>query len=417
MQIVMAGNDTEGLKYGTIETKEKYYLRWKEDDKADDTVSTRVKSLAQKREYLLDKQLIGLCHKERVLEIIQNFTVFDRGTKKLARPNQYFGVKAATERAVKREGGILWHTQGSGKSLSMVWIAKWIKENISDSRILIITDRTELDEQIENVFKGVDENLYRTTSGKDLIENLNSTTSQLISSLVHKFGRKGEEASEKDYGEYIDEIKSSLSRDFKAKGDIYVFVDECHRTQTGKLHEAMRSILPDAVFIGFTGTPLLKKDKQKSIEVFGSYIHTYKFDEAVKDKVILDLQYEARDVDQNIYSQEKIDKWFDSKTSGLTEYATYKLKQKWGTMQKVLSSQSRLEKIAIDIIYDMETKDRLKSDHGNAILVAGSIYEACKYYELFQEKGLKKCAIVTSYTPNLRDIKGEETGEGMDKIR
>jgi len=169
----------------------------------------------------------------------------------------------------------------------------------------------------------------------------------------------------------------------------------------------MKAIMPNALFIGFTGTPLMKKDKQSSMEVFGSYIHTYKFNEAVADKVVLDLRYEARNVDQNIVSQEKIDQWFEVKTKGLTDVAKAQLKQRWGTIQKIFSSKSRLNKIASDIYFDMSTKDRLQNGRGNAILVASSIYEACKYYELFQDMGLKKCAIVTSYSPHIADIKGE----------
>ena len=209
-------------------------------------------------------------------------------------------------------------------------------------------------------------------------------------------------------------MKKALPPGFAAKGDLFVFVDECHRTQSGELHEAMKAILPNAMFIGFTGTPLLKADKQKSIEVFGRYIHTYKFDEAVKDDVVLDLRYEARDIDQSITSQEKIDQWFEAKTKGLTDLAKAQLKQRWGTMQKVLSSQSRLEKIVADILMDMETRDRLKSGRGNAMLVSGSIYQACKFYELFDKTDLGgKCAIVTSYKPSPADIKGEESGEGV----
>ncbi|MCK4259332.1 MAG: HsdR family type I site-specific deoxyribonuclease [Halanaerobiales bacterium] len=411
MQMVMAGNDTEGIRYGTIETKDKYYLTWKEDEKATDELSTEVESLLGGVDYLLDKHIIGLCHKERFLEIIHDFIVFDRGIKKICRHNQYFGVRAASARVKGREGGILWHTQGSGKSLIMVWLTKWIREHIPSSRVLIITDRDELDKQIEKVFSGVDEEIYRTKSGKDLIEKLNATTPLLLTSLIHKFGGKEDEEKEAGYKEYIKNLKKNLPKGFKAKGDIYVFVDECHRTQSGRLHEAMKNILPNAVIIGFTGTPLLKKDKKKSIEVFGTYIHTYKLDEAVKDKVILDLQYEARNVDQNITSQDKIDKWFEVKTRGLTDYAKVKLKQRWGTMQRVLSSKSRLLKIVNDIIFDMEIKDRLQNGRGNALLIAGSIYEACKYYELFQTEGFKKCAIITSYTPNANSIKGESTGD------
>jgi type I restriction enzyme R subunit len=191
-------------------------------------------------------------------------------------------------------------------------------------------------------------------------------------------------------------------------------VDECHRTQSGKLHDAMKELLPGAMLIGFTGTPLLRSDKRRSIETFGPYIHTYKYDEAVRDGVVLDLRYEARDIDQRLTSQAKVDQWFELKTSGLTDVAKAQIKQRWGTMQKVLSARSRLETIVADILMDMATRDRLKSGHGNAILVSGSIYSACRFFELFQQTDLAgKCAIVTSYRPQPSDIKGEETGEGL----
>lgn len=396
-QLVMAGNDSEGLRYGTTETKEKYYLTWKEDS-----------SVAN----LLDRHLLQVCRKDRLLELIHDFVVFDAGTKKLCRQNQYFGVKAAQAHVKRREGGIIWHTQGSGKSLTMVWLAKWIRENVQDARVLIITDRTELDEQIEKVFKGVAEEIYRSKSGADLIATLNGTRPWLLCSLIHKFG--GKEDGVGDVDTYLEEMKKALPQDFKAKGDLYVFVDECHRTQSGDLHKAMKAILPNAMFIGFTGTPLLKADKQKSIEVFGSYIHTYKFDEAVRDKVVLDLRYEARDIDQRLTSPKKIDEWFAAKTSGLNDLAKAQLKQRWGTLQKVLSSQDRLEKIKADILLDMATRPRLMDGRGNAMLVSSSIYQACKFYELFDKTELAgKCAIVTSYKPSPADIKGEASGEGL----
>jgi type I restriction enzyme R subunit len=404
MQFIMAGNDTEGLRYGSIQTPEKYYLNWKEDSPI---------------ESLLDRQLTQLCNKARLLELIHDFIVFDAGTKKLCRHNQYFGVRAAQDAVRRREGGIIWHTQGSGKSLIMIWLAKWIREHVPDARVLIITDRTELDEQIEKVFKGVDEGIYRTQSGTDLLAKLNKNEQWLLCSLIHKFVGKDAGEDEGDIAGYIQEVKRVLPPDFRAKGDLYVFVDECHRTQSGDLHQAMKAILPSALFIGFTGTPLLKADKQKSIEVFGPYIHTYKFDEAVQDKVVLDLRYEARDIDQNITSQQKIDQWFEAKTKGLNDLAKAQLKQKWGTMQRVLSCQDRLHKIVADILLDMETRDRLKSGYGNALLVSGSIYQACKFYELFDKTNLAgKCAIVTSYRPSPACIKGEESGEGLtEKLR
>ncbi|WP_137895147.1 HsdR family type I site-specific deoxyribonuclease [Ramlibacter sp. 2FC] len=339
LQWVMAGNDSEGLRYGTIETPEKYYLQWVEDTGPDAAEAN-----------LLDRHLLQVCRPARLLELIHNFVVFDAGTKKVCRQNQYFGVKAAQDFIRRREGGILWHTQGSGKSLTMVWLAKWILANRTGSRVLIITDRTELDEQIEKVFVGVQESIYRTRSGADLIEKLNHADISLLCSLVHKFGGKG--GDEDDNGEGTREFIQSLRNlppDFSPKGDLYVFVDECHRTQSGDLHKAMKALMPNALLIGFTGTPLLKADKQKSIEVFGRYIHTYKFDQAVREGVVLDLRYEARDIDQSITSQKKIDEWFDAKTKGLNDLAKAQLKQKWGTMQRVLSSQDRLKKIVADI--------------------------------------------------------------------
>ncbi len=384
VQLLMAGNDTEGLVYGTTETTEEHYLTWKEPGLGNES--------------RLDRSILQLCDKKRVLEIVHDFIIFDSGIKKTARHNQYFGVKAAREFVQRHEGGIIWHTQGSGKSLTMVWLAKWIRENVTDARVLLLTDRTELDDQIEKVFFGVDEKIHRTKSSRELLAELNTKDKWLLCSLVHKFGRVGATGSP-DVDDYVAEIKKNLPKDFSAKGNLFVFVDECHRSHTGKLHEAMKELLPNATFIGFTGTPLLKVDKSNSIGAFGPYIHTYKYNEAVADKVVLDLRYEARRVDQNLTSQEKIDEWFEERTRGLTDVAKAELKRRWGTMQSLLSSRSRLEKVVFDILDDFYKKDRLASGRGNAMLVASSIYEACQYYEIFQAQGFTKCAVVTSYEP------------------
>lgn len=405
VQLVMAGNDVEGLRYGVIDTPEKYWLAWREDSDIEEP---------------LDRALTQLCSKERFLEIIHDFMVFDAGVKKTCRHNQYFGVKAAQARVAKREGGIIWHTQGSGKSLTMVWLAKWLREHQPDARVLLITDRTELDEQIEGVFNGVNEEIYRTKSGTDLLSTLNQSTPWLICSLIHKFrGSDDEEARDEAEGDFIRELKATLPKDFQAKGNLFVFVDEAHRTQSGKLHDAMKQILPGAMFIGFTGTPLLKRDKQTSIETFGSFIHTYKFDEAVEDGVVLDLRYEARTIDQELMAPAKVDQWFEAKTKGMTDLSKAELKKRWGTMQKVVSAEPRAKQIVQDILLDMETKPRLMDGRGNAMLVGSSIYQACKFYELFCQAGFKgKCAIVTSYEPNPSDISKEDSGEGAtEKLR
>jgi len=399
VQLLFAGNDVEGLRYGVIETPEKYWMEWKEPGEEPNP---------------LDRSLLQMCSKERLLEIVHDFIVFDSGVKKTARHNQFFGVKAAQERVRSREGGIIWHTQGSGKSLIMVWLAKWIRENQTDARVLIITDRTELDEQIEKVFGGVNESISRPSSGADLLTQLNQSQPWLMCSLVHKFrGSDDDKELDEADDEFLKELASTLPADFKAKGNLFVFVDEAHRTQSGKMHRAMKQLLPEAMFIGFTGTPLLKADKRTSIETFGSFIHTYKFDDAVRDGVVLDLRYEARNINQELKGAAQVDKWFDLKTKGLTDLSKARLKKRWGTMQKVVSAKSRAEMIVQDVLMDFEREPRLISGRGNAMLVGDSVYQACKFYELFVQAGFRgKVAIVSSYVPSATAISKEDAGEG-----
>src|SRR6266404_2512654 len=395
VQIVFAGNDSEGLQYGTIKTEEKYFLKWKEGEEDNSG-------------FKLDKYLLKMCEKHRLIELIHDFVLFDGGVKKLPRVHQYFGIKAAQEHARQRKGGIIWHTQGSGKSIVMVLLAKWILENNPNARVAIITDRDELDRQIEQVFTEAGEPIKRTNSGRDLMNQLGHPKPRLLCSLVHKFGRKD-----------VDDLDAFI-RDLEAKpsptvGEVFVFVDECHRTQSGDLHRIMKAMMPNAVFIGFTGTPLLKKDKKTSLEVFGGYIHTYKFSEAVEDEVVLDLVYEARDIDQRLGSQEKIDAWFDAKTKGLNDWQKAALREQWGTMQRVLSSKSRMDRVVNDIVFDFSVKPRLSDERGNALLVTSSIYEACKYFTLFRKTPFKgRCAVVTSYNPQTRDITTEDTGANTE---
>jgi len=395
VQITFAGNDSEGLRYAPIQTPQPYWLAWKEDSE----ISAR-----------LDRDVTQMMAPERFLELIHDFTLFDAGIKKIARVNQYFAVKAAQDRVRAKEGGIIWQTQGSGKSLIMVMLARWIREAFPNGRILIVTDRKELDSQIEDVFGNTGDKVRRARSGQDLMAALADPTDRVICSLVHKFGKREE-------GEMEGLIADIQNANIGAPvGEFFVFIDEAHRTQSGKLARAMRKVLPEAMFVGFTGTPLLKSDKGTSLETFGPYIGTpYRFDEAVEDGVVLDLRYEARDIDQRISAPGKIDAWFEAKTKGLTPIAKATLKQRWGTLQRVLSSRDRLEQIANDIILDMEMKPRLNAGLGNAMLVAGSIPEACKFFEIIKNSGsvlADKCAIVTSYKRAAPEITGEETGMG-----
>lgn len=412
IQFVIAGNDTEGLKYATTKTPAKYYLPWIEDEKAIGKIHEKVVNLINKSDFLIDQQLPALFEKERLIDLIDNFIIFDNETKKVPRYNQYFGVVNAREYAKKHEGGIIWHTQGSGKSLSMVLIAKWILSNINDSRVLVFTDRKELDKQIKEVFSNTGEKIYRARSCNDLLQTLNEySKGRLICSLIHKVGSFVDEDSDKNYADYVKELTKYKNEAYSAKGDIFVFVDECHRSQAGLLHDEMKRILPNATFIGFTGTPLMKKLKATTLEKFGKYIHTYKFDQAVRDGIVVDLCYESRNVEQRINKPAKIDEWFEAKTAGLNKFAKQKLKERWGTLQNVTSSGTRLDEIVKDIIFDFEKIPRLEQGKGTAMLVASSIYEACRYWEIFQSKGFTKCAIVSSYIPYVSNVKGEEDGE------
>jgi len=396
VQFIFAGNDSEGLQYGAVGTPEKYFLKWKEDEEDDSR-------------FKLDKYLLKICRPGRLIELMHDFVLFDGGIKKLPRVHQYFAIKAAQQHVRDHKGGIIWHTQGSGKSIVMVLLAKWILENNPNARVAIVTDRDELDKQIERVFTEVGEPIKRTNSGRDLMRQLQQATPRLVCSLVHKFGRRDIE----DFEAFIKELESQPS---KTVGEVFVFVDECHRTQSGRLHRVMKAIMPNAVFIGFTGTPLLAKDRRlTSFEVFGGYIHTYKFSEGMEDEVVLDLVYEARDIDQRLGSEDKIDAWFEAKTRGLNDWQKDELRKQWGTMQKVLSSRSRMDQVVNDIVFDFSVQPRLSSERGNAILVASSIYDACRYFERFQKTPLKgKCAVITSYNPQARDITLEETGANTD---
>lgn len=407
VQLLFAGNDSQGLYYGVIDTPEKFWLRWKEPDA----------SIPNE----LDRSVTQWFNKERLLEMIHDFLVFDAGVKKVCRPNQYFAVKAAQPRCEKKEGGVIWEAQGSGKSLIMVWLAEWIHENIDNSRVVIITDREELDEQISDGFKDTGENIARAKSGAGLIGMLNEEAPWLLCTLIHKFGKKNVEGkgdmagvkSEIPLEKYLEDIVAQLPQGFKAKGNIFVFIDECHRTQGGYLHEAMKTIMgKDVMMIGFTGTPLLHTQKKDTWQTFGPLIHAYRFNEAVEDGVILDLRYESRKVDQFLGNKDKIDAWFEKKTKGLNKVAAARLKGRWATMQNIFSSRQRIDAVVGDICLDMDTTPMLVNRRGNAILVADSIYQACRYWDAFQKTALKgHCAVITSFEAKADDINMASSGE------
>ncbi len=383
VQFVFAGNDSQGLRYGTIGTPEQYFLQWKEFSEMED------------EDYLLDKALKHICEKSRLLDLIYNCIIFDAGIKKVPRVHQYFGLKKAQERIEKREGGVIWHTQGSGKSILMVLLAKWLLEYDANARILIVTDRDELDKQIEGVMKnsgvvGEESASPRIVSRQDFNKKLSATMPRVLCALIHKFDL---------------DLRSAPP---PIHGSFYIFVDECHRTQGGGMNKQMKRWLENGIFIGFTGTPLLRKDRQTTREVFGTYIHTYKFDEAVEDGVVLDLKYEARAVPQRLTSRQNIDEWFQHKTKTLNNYQQAILRKQWATMERLMSAGERKQRIVASIIQDFSLKPRLDNDRGTGILVAASIYDACHYFRLFQNTNFGKyCGIVTSYQPNHNAISRE----------
>ena len=364
-QLLMAGSESQGVYYGTTLTPPKFYLHWKEPagegypyDNLKYPVSN---SIYSQKDYPneLDRSLMQMLEPDRLLEFMHDCVVFDGGVKKVARPNQYFAIVAAKMRIKNKQSGIIWHSQGSGKSLTMVWLAQWIRENIDDSRVVIITDRDELDKQIENGFKDAGEHPVRAKSGDHLIKMLEGKNDRrgeekmpaLICTLIHKFGiaddpeeeegRDGRLRGSRSPEQYLHDLAEKLPEGFSAKGNIFVFVDECHRTQGGILNKAMKKIMGDGVMmIGFTGTPLLKDEKGRltSRDNFGPWIHTYKFDEAVKDNVILDLRYEARDVEQELSDEMSFDELFEDTTKKLTPKARKALQDRWAQMQKYFAT-------------------------------------------------------------------------------
>ena len=385
VQLVFAGSDSQGLRYGTVTTREEFFVDWKAASTATLTAGA-----------LLDRPLAEMCDKNRLLDLIRNFILFDNGIKKVPRPHQFVGVKAAQERIRQREGGVIWHTQGSGKSILMVLLAKWLLEHDPEARILVVTDRDELDKQIEGVMKdagviGADSASPRIQNRAEFVAKLGAASPRLLCALIHKFDPA--------------DLKGPPP---EVHGRFYVMVDECHRTQGGDMNKQMKRWLENALFIGFTGTPLLRKDKQTTRDVFGTYIHTYKFHQAVADKVVLDLKYEARDVPERLTSQKKIDEWFEQKTKNLNNFQKALVRKRWATMEELMSAAGRKREIIADIIGDFALKPRLNNDRGTAILVAASIYDACHYYRRLQNTAFGPyCGIITSFEPNANAMSRE----------
>ena len=377
IQLTIAANGS-GARYGTTGTAFKFYSVWKEQDEA--KAKESLKSLINGREIsALDMTLFALLSKDRLLRLVRHYIVFDQKMKKVCRYQQFFAIEETLKRVsmIKdgvRAGGLIWHTQGSGKSLTMVMLTKLLKQIYINSKIIVVTDRIDLDGQIHKTFENTDVKAGRASSGSDLIEKLQSGVS-VITTLVHKF----------------EKVKNQkvVIRD----GDIFVLVDESHRTQGGDLHKAMKKALPLACYIGFTGTPLLKREKN-SFAKFGGEIHRYTIDDAVKDGAVLPLLYEGRYVGQEVLDPEGLTMKFDLISRELGDEAKRDLQQKWARFERVASSEQRLELIAVDI--NEHIKKTLKKSGFKAMLATQRKYDAIKYHEIFEEFGEIKSAYVIS---------------------
>ena len=379
IQLTIAANGS-GARYGTTGTAFKFYSVWKEQDEA--KAKESLKSLINGREVsTLDMTLFALLSKDRLLRLVRHYIVFDQKMKKVCRYQQFFAIEETLKRVLMikdgvRAGGLIWHTQGSGKSLTMVMLTKLLKQIYINSKIIVVTDRIDLDGQIHKTFENTDVKAGRASSGSDLIEKLQSGVS-VITTLVHKF--------EKVQNQKV------VIRD----GDIFVLVDESHRTQGGDLHKAMKKALPLACYIGFTGTPLLKREKN-SFAKFGGEIHRYTIDDAVKDGAVLPLLYEGRYVGQEVLDADGLTRKFDLISRELSDEAKRDLQQKWARFERVASSEQRLELIAVDINEHFKKSLKMTKGGFKAMLATQRKYDAIKYHQIFEEFGEIKTAYVIS---------------------
>ena len=395
-QIVMATNKT-AVQYATTGTPKKFWSVWKEEDTAflDAALERHVRGRPPTEQ---DRCLVSLFSKERVMELIRYFVLFDANVKKICRYQQYFAVKAimATLRQRdergNRQSGVVWHTQGSGKSLTMVILAKYLLMELSDGnpKVVIVTDRKELDRQIAATFAHTRLKPARATSGRNLVELLGSGKADVVTTLINKF----------DIAERMEH--RDLSR------DVFLLVDESHRSNYGLLATKMRTVFPNACYIGFTGTPLMKKEKN-TLARFGKLIHTYTIRDGVADKAIVPLIYEGRFVEQTV-DEANIDLWFKQATKRLTEAQREDLSSKWSSIRRLTSTDARIRRIALDI--NEHFVEGYKATGFKAMLATNYKRDAVRYLECFEQFGDLTCAVVIS-PPDLREGV-DDVDEGSD---
>ena len=397
-QLVVATNKN-AVKYATVGTPKKFWSVWKEQDA--DWLQTRLKALVPDRMSTeQDRNTVSLFSRERVFELIRYFILFDANVKKVCRYQQFFAVReimktiSESDEHGNRQSGVIWHTQGSGKSLTMVMLAKTILMELKDChpRVVIVTDRKELDAQIAATFAHTRLTPARATSGRHLVELVNSARADVITSIINKFNTVERQ-----------EIKNP-SR------DIFVLVDESHRSNYGLMATRMRSVFPNACYIGFTGTPLMKSEKN-TMARFGRLIHKYTIRDGVEDGAIVPLIYEGRFVEQKV-DEENIDLWFRQTTRRLTEAQREDLRRKWSSIRRLTSTDARIKRIALDI--SEHFIEGYKDTGFKAMLATNYKRDAIRYLECFEQFGDLNCAVVIS-PPDMREGV-DDADEGADDL-
>lgn len=397
-QLVVTTNKN-AVKYATAGTPKKFWSVWKEQD--DEWLQTRLKALVPDRMPTeQDRNIVSLFSPERVYELIRYFILFDANVKKVCRYQQFFAVReimktiAENDEHGNRQSGVIWHTQGSGKSLSMVMLAKYILMELKDChpRVVIVTDRKELDAQIAATFAHTRLTPARATSGRHLVELVNSARADVITSIINKFNTVERQ-----------EVKNP-SR------DIFVLVDESHRSNYGLMATRMRSVFPNACYIGFTGTPLMKSEKN-TMAWFGRLIHKYTIRDGVEDGAIVPLIYEGRFVEQKV-DEENIDLWFKQTTRRLTEAQREDLRRKWSSIRRLTSTDARIKRIALDI--SEHFIEGYKDTGFKAMLATNYKRDAIRYLQCFEQFGDLSCAVVIS-PPDMREGV-DDADEGADDL-
>lgn len=426
-QLLLATNKHAFL-YGTVGTPKKLYAKWREKiftekdvlnawqipvlssdfeeifdesftefkNKSDDFISGNVQITDQ------DIGIHSLLSKDRLLDLMKNFIIFDGGDKKVCRYQQLFAIKNIEKRIEninaegRREGGIIWHTQGSGKSLTMVMAASMILSHkaIKNPQIIIVTDRTDLDDQIKSTFKNCgfnEDELVQAKSGQHLIDILSENRTKIVTTLIQKFS-------------------NAINGRYKnISPNVFILIDESHRTQNGINHAQMKKAFSNACYIGFTGTPLMKKEKD-TIKQFGGLIDKYTIDQAIEDGAVVRLLYEGRHVEQEV-NQNAIDVWFERLCKDLNAQEKADLKRKFAKAGELQKTQQTIYCIAYDI--SEHFKKRWQGTGFKAQLVTPSKYAAILYKKYFDEIGDVKTEVVIS-APDLREGDDEASERVFD---